>query len=757
MGGDESLKPGLNAFLAAVSERYDDLESNVSHISHTLEVTSQELTDANEKIRKDSQSELKRLSNFFEQTLDLQPNLIFRANKRGNDFVLTLCRGRLLELAGGFEGKQAACIFPEPAQPVVAASFEAAWRGEPQTFEFKSGNGELSYVTILHPLTGNEGVMEIIGFTANITEIKSAEQELRKSETRLREAYEDLEKRTSELELNRQVMLSMMEDIESSRVELQREMERANELAKAADVAAKAKSDFLAVMSHEIRTPMNGVIGFTNLLMDTQMDKQQQEFVENILTCADSLLVLINDILDFSKIESSNLEIEDEPFNLRQCIENALGVCAHTAAKKHLELVCDFDEKVSEWVSGDTTRLRQVMVNLVGNAVKFTSNGEVVVNVAPGGEESGKNAITIRVRDTGIGIDPDRLVKLFQPFSQADASTTRRYGGTGLGLAISKRLVDAMGGRIQVESKPGHGSTFQSTIQLPPVASKPEQEVKTSLEGVRVLLVDDNKANLMALHHQLRRWQMRTFEAESGAAALAMLSESEPFDLVLLDRMMPEMDGLELARRIRSFSNSKKLPIILLSSVGVTDSLMRSKAAGIQATLNKPARNSQLHDAILRTLWDSGRATKPEPTVKPGSPSGTLPVPLGRDYPLRILMAEDFPVNQRITSLILKKIGYHADIVTNGREAVDAVKAGNYDLLLMDLQMPEMDGLEASREIRRLEAAAGKQTGIYIIALTADAMADDREKCMSAGMDDYLTKPLSFQALQAALQQFVQK
>ena len=754
-------EPALLSLLAAVSETYDDLEEHCRFVSHTLEVTSQELTGANERIRRDSETELRRISGFFEQTMDLQPNLIFRARKQGTGFTLTLCRGRLLEsigiVSGQLEGKPAADLFPEPVQSAALACFEAVWQGEARTFEFTSADGAVAYVATLHPLFESEKVVEIIGLITNITEVKNTMRELRESEARLRQAYKDLEKRTTELEQNRRVMLSMMEDIEHSRGDLQREMERANELAKAADLAARAKSDFLAVMSHEIRTPMNGVIGFTNILIETELNKQQLDFAENIRTCADSLLALINDILDFSKIESSNLELEDEPFNLRKCIENAIGVCAHAAAMRNLELVCDFSEEAPEWVRGDMTRLRQIVVNLVGNSVKFTEKGEVVVKVASaatGGVEPG--LITLAVQDTGIGIDPERLEKIFQPFSQADSSTTRRYGGTGLGLAICKRLVNAMGGEIHVESSPGNGSTFLFTILLPPVQPATEPSDEVNLDGVRVLIVDDNQATRTALHHQLRRWRMHAREVGTGTAALALIQTGEPFDIVLLDGSMPGMDGFELARNIRSFANSRALPLILLTPVGMTDSAMRSKAAGIRFTLNKPARQSQLHDAILRALWESGRVSKPAARAA-GPTAGTLPVPLGRDFPLRILMAEDFPVNQRIASLMLKKIGYTADIVPTGKAAVEAVQKQEYDLLLMDLQMPEMDGLEATRVIRQAELAGGKNPGIYIIALTADAMAGDREKCLAAGMNDYLTKPLNLRALQSALQHFVQK
>ncbi len=653
--------------------------------------------DVTERVRMENDE--KRDRQMLTAILDSSPDLIFVKDSECRYMISNLAHLKRMG-KGSLEAVVGKTVFDffekERAQQAYAAEKTIIETGEP-LLNLREDDGGKSYLSNKVPFRGEDGrVLGFVGISRDITELRQA-----------------------------QVALEMAKE--------------------EAEAGTRAKSEFLANMSHEIRTPMNAVIGMTGLLLDTSLTHEQRDFVETIRTSGDSLLTIINDILDFSKIESGKIDLEYQPVDLRLCIEESLDLLSGQASKKGLDLVYQVHEPCPSALLGDVTRLRQVLVNLVSNAVKFTPKGEVFVQVRATPLEGNRQRFHFSVKDTGIGIQPEKMSRLFLSFSQVDASTTRQYGGTGLGLAISSRLCELMGGKLWCESDYGKGSTFHFTIVGQVAEGQPKVFLRSGqpqLEGRTVLIVDDNSTNRQILTLQTKSWGMVPAAASSGEEALEWLRQGRRFDVAILDWHMPDMDGLTLAKKLQADEKTCMLPLVMLTSRAT-----RSAAAdGIrfEAHLTKPVKPSQLFEVLIAHFGREGNASSRSAKI---DGNGTVSNGSRR----KILLAEDNPVNQKVALLTLQRMGHETRVVSNGLEVLRALEEEQFDVILMDVQMPELDGLETTRRVRELYDGKPRPR---IIAMTANAMMEDREICLSAGMDDYLSKPVKRESLEEALAKF---
>ena len=676
---------------------------------------------------RDAQDSLRQERSFSESATASLPGIFYVFNSNGH-----LIRwNKNFELVTGYDPEELSGM--QPLDFFLGRNREIFERGVQEVFTVGQVLVEADLNTrhgtaIPYLLSGRKAMIDeeehLVGMGVDITDRKEAENELKRVNT-------DLEKA----------------------------VEYAQQMAKEAASASRAKSEFLANMSHEIRTPMNGVIGMTGLLLDTGLDDEQRMCAETVQTCGNQLLAVINDILDFSKIEAGKMEMETVDFDLRKAVEEAVDILAGKADEKGLEFSCFVDPEIPFRLRGDPGRMRQVLINLASNAIKFTKAGEVAIAVSTDKETRGRATVRFVVRDTGIGIPADRMDRLFKSFSQVDASATRKYGGTGLGLAISKQIAEMMGGEIGVESVEKVGTTFWFTAVLDKQQNSPERTEagRGVIENLRVMVVDDNATNRRLLEAYLSNWGCRPTVAASGDEALAAMraaaADGDPHRIAVLDGLMPGMDGEELGRTIKTDPDLHETILVMLTSMGRSSGMKRLAETGFAAYLLKPIKQTQLLECLRALMVDSGVPRRDPPEVMAPRQSTSK----NRMQQIRILLAEDDPINQRVAQQLLKsKIGCQADVVGNGREAVEALSRSDYDVVLMDCQMPEMDGYEATRNIRDPNSKV-RRHDVQIIAMTANAMKGDREECLAAGMDDYIAKPINAKELVNSLERGLER
>lgn len=694
--------------------------------------------------RKRIEDSLRDSEGRFRTFLDHAPNAMFMKTNDGHYFFTNQCFEQLCHSdREHIVGKTDVELFPrETADQFRANDRQVIETGKAIEFEETTSNGNDLHTNIVVKFPVRDRLGQIYATGGIVTDIT----ERKRMEFKLQQFAAEMERQNLELA----------------------------EAHKQALAATKAKSEFLATMSHEIRTPMNGVIGMTGLLLDTSLTSEQREYAETVRLSGEHLLDIINEILDFSKIEAGKLDLEELNFDLHATMEEAIGVLGERAYAKGLELTCLVQAGVPSTLRGDPGRLRQIMVNLIGNAIKFTEQGEVVVTVSMENEPDGMTAasasspyrtLRFEVSDTGVGIAHEQQAKLFQPFIQADGSSTRKYGGTGLGLAICKQLVEMMGGRIGVDSKVGEGSVFWLTVRFPLQAEgvQPVATIPVALRGRRILIVDDHATNRRVLEQSLRGQGVMHESAENGYQALECLRNAAGrqahFDLAILDMQMPGMDGLELAHRIKSEPAISATHLVLLTSVGRRGDAKAAQSAGIAAYLTKPIRQSLLYECLGLVLGNVPHTVPPTPqTAASIITRHSLSEAQTRSRPL-VLLVEDNPVNQKVAANMIEKLGYRVNVAANGREAVDSLARIPYVLVFMDCQMPEMDGFEATRVIRKQEESlrpeGGKPSHLPIIAMTANAMQEDRDRCLAVGMDDFLSKPVTSKSLAAVLDRWL--